>query len=134
MADFGASGAIARRMGSLGSIAASHADGSEFPAEASFSQFKVRPHAYYTAIIRDVSERTRIIAELRASEERERTHAKDMQAMLFAVPADVCIAHDHRKPAAYRLVQRRGGAPSVSRRAAGLCRIVEHKMDFSSRA
>jgi PAS domain S-box-containing protein len=94
MDDFGTSGAAARRMGSLGSIAACRADGSEFPAEASISQFKVGAHAYFTAIIRDVSERTRIIADLRASEERERRHARDMRNILFAVPAAVCIAHD----------------------------------------
>jgi PAS domain S-box-containing protein len=94
MDGFGTSGAAARRMGSLGSIAACRADGSEFPAEASISQFKVESHAYYTAIIRDVSERTQIIAELRASEERERRHARETRNILFAVPAAVCIAHD----------------------------------------
>ncbi|MDQ2819021.1 MAG: PAS domain-containing sensor histidine kinase [Pseudomonadota bacterium] len=92
--DFGAPGAVARRMGSLGTIAACRADGSEFPAEASISHHRVGAHIHYTAIIRDVSERNRIVADLHASEERERLHAQALENILFAVPAAVCIAHD----------------------------------------
>ena len=94
MRHFSASGSAARRMGSLGSIAACRADGTEFTAEASISHFKVGASVYYTAIIRDVTERTRMLAELQASEHRERIHAKEMKNILFAVPAAVCIAHD----------------------------------------
>lgn len=94
MTDFSASGAAARRMGNLGSVAACRADGTEFSAEVSISHFSVGAGVYYTAIVRDVTERTRIVEDLRASEQRERTHAKEMQNILFAVPAAVCIAHD----------------------------------------
>ncbi len=91
---FGTSGSTARRMRSLGALAACRADGTEFAVEASISQFRVGASVCYTAIIRDVTERTRILADLQASEERERMHSKDLQNILFAVPAAVCIAHD----------------------------------------
>ena len=94
MTDFGTSNSIARRMGNLGTIAACRADGTEFSAEASISHFKVGNAVHYTAIVRDVTERTRILEELRASEQRARLHAKEMNNILFAVPAAVCIAHD----------------------------------------
>lgn len=91
---FAESGAAARRMGDLDAVAARRADGTEFPAEASISHFKIERQVFYTAIVRDVSERTHAIAELRASEERERAHSQEIRNILFAVPAAVCIAHD----------------------------------------
>jgi protein-histidine pros-kinase len=94
MQAFSAAGSTARRMGNLGALAACRADGTEFAAEASISQFRVGAGVCYTAIIRDVTERTRILAELQASEERARMHSKEMKNILFAVPAAVCIAHD----------------------------------------
>lgn len=91
---FGVSGSASRRMGSLGSVAAIRADGTEFPAEASISHFDLGQGIFYTAIVRDITERTRVAAELDASERRERERSQELRNLLFAVPAAVCIAHD----------------------------------------
>lgn len=91
---FSASGATARQMGKLDALAARRADGTAFAAEASISHFQVGAKAYHTAILRDVTERSQTLANLQASEERERIHSNEMKNMLFAVPAAVCIAHD----------------------------------------
>ena len=91
---FGISGSASRRMGSLGSIMAIRADGTEFPAEASISYFDLGQGICYTAIVRDISERMRVEEELHASERRERERSQELSNLLFAVPAAVCIAHD----------------------------------------
>ena len=91
---FGISGSASRRMGSLGSIMAIRADGTEFPAEASISHFDLGQGICYTAIVRDISERMRVEEELHASERRERERSQELSNLLFAVPAAVCIAHD----------------------------------------
>lgn len=91
---FGASGSASRRMGGAGSVTAIRADGTEFPAEASISHFNLGQGTRYTAIVRDITERTRIIAELHASERRERERSQQLSNLLFAVPAAVRIAHD----------------------------------------
>ena len=91
---FGVSGSASRRMGSLGSVTAMRADGTEFPAEASISHFNLGQGIFYTAIVRDTTERTRIEQELHASEKRERERSQELSNLLFAVPAAVCIAHD----------------------------------------
>lgn len=91
---FGASGGGSRRMGSLGSVTAIRADGTEFPAEASISRFDIGLGICYTAIVRDISERMHVTEELHASERRERERAQELKNLLFAVPAAVCIAHD----------------------------------------
>jgi PAS domain S-box-containing protein len=91
---FGASGSSSRRMGGLGSVMAMRADGTEFPAEASISQFDLGQGICYTAIVRDITERMRTERELHASERRERERAQELRNLLFAAPAAVCIAHD----------------------------------------
>ena len=91
---FGDSGATSRRMGSLGSVTAIRADGTEFPAEASISHFDVGPDTYYLAIMRDITDRMRTERELHASEQRERARSQELSKLLFAVPAAICIGHD----------------------------------------
>ena len=91
---FGISGSASRRMGSLGSILAIRADGTEFPAEASISHFDLGQGICYTAIVRDITERIRVEEALHASERRERERSQELSNLLFAVPAAVCIAHD----------------------------------------
>ena len=91
---FGISGSASRRMGSLGSIMAIRANGTEFPAEASISYFDLGQGICYTAIVRDITERMRVEEELHASERRERERSQELSNLLFAVPAAVCIAHD----------------------------------------
>lgn len=91
---FGTSESASRRMGPLGSVAAVRADGTEFPAEASISDFDLGHGIFYTAIMRDITERTRIERELHNSERRERERSDELSNLLYAVPAAVCITHD----------------------------------------
>jgi PAS domain S-box-containing protein len=50
----------ARSMGHLGEIFGLHADGSEFPIDASISQHEVNGEKMFTVMLRDVSERERL--------------------------------------------------------------------------
>jgi PAS domain S-box-containing protein len=54
---FGAANTITRRMGSARPIHGMRADGSTFPIEASIAKLDADGHRYYTAILRDVSQR-----------------------------------------------------------------------------
>jgi len=65
---FGATGVTSRRMGAQQVLVALRSDGSEFPIEASISQFVDGDQKLFTAILRDVSERIRNEARLERSE------------------------------------------------------------------
>lgn len=65
---FGQSGVTTRRMGQLGTVMGLRGDGEEFPLEAAISQVTVQGHRFYTAILRDVSERRRLEEQLRRTE------------------------------------------------------------------
>lgn len=65
---FGRTRVTNRRMGMLGSVIGQRADGDEFPAEASISQFDTPTGKFYTVILRDISERRRIEEQLRQTE------------------------------------------------------------------
>ena len=62
---FSRSGISNRKMGNLGTVTGVRADGTEFPIEASISQFSINTRKYFTAILRDVTERVRAEEELR---------------------------------------------------------------------
>jgi PAS domain S-box-containing protein len=49
---------------------------------------------WHMAIVQDITERKRAEEALRASEARERTKSKELEAVLDAVPVSVFIAHD----------------------------------------
>jgi PAS domain S-box-containing protein len=65
---FGQSGVTSRRMGQLGTVMGLRANGEEFPVEAAISQVTVQGHKFFTAILRDVSERLRLEEQLRRTE------------------------------------------------------------------
>jgi PAS domain S-box-containing protein len=65
---FGQSGVTSRRMGQLGTVMGLRADGEEFPIEAAISHVTVQGNQFFTAILRDVSERTRLEEQLRRTE------------------------------------------------------------------
>ena len=72
---FGKSSSPAQRMGERSEVFGRRKDGSEFPAEASISQLKLGDKKIFTAILRDISDRSRAEKALRESEERFRTVA-----------------------------------------------------------
>ncbi|HEY5627474.1 MAG TPA: PAS domain S-box protein, partial [Nitrospira sp.] len=59
MRSFGESGETSRRMRALGAVTGLRADGSEFPIEAAISHITIEDKKYYTAIVRDISERAK---------------------------------------------------------------------------
>jgi PAS domain S-box-containing protein len=65
---FGQSGATSRKMGQLGTVTGVRADEEEFPIEAAISHFTVEGKKHYTVILRDVTERDRLSAQLRKAE------------------------------------------------------------------
>ncbi|MGQ0667390.1 MAG: PAS domain-containing protein, partial [Nitrospiraceae bacterium] len=69
---FGQSGVTSRKMGELGTVIGSRADGEEFPIEAAISHITADGKKFYTVILRDISERRKAEATLRQAEERFR--------------------------------------------------------------
>jgi len=65
---FGQSGATSRKMGQLGTVMGVRTDGEEFPIEAAISYVIVEGKKHYTVILRDVTERDRLNAQLRKAE------------------------------------------------------------------
>jgi two-component system, cell cycle sensor histidine kinase and response regulator CckA len=70
IAAFRRTGVTTRAMGELRPLSGVRLDGEEFPIEASISQVSAGGRRLYTVIIRDITERVRAEAALRASEER----------------------------------------------------------------
>lgn len=73
VAAFAKTGVTSRSMGHLGALSGLHADGHEFPMEASISQLEIAGQKIFTVILRDITERKRAEEELRNSEHRYRS-------------------------------------------------------------
>jgi PAS domain S-box-containing protein len=65
---FGQSGVTSRKMGQLGLVTGLRADGEEFPIEAAISHVTVEGTKFFTVILRDITERTRLEEQLRRTE------------------------------------------------------------------
>ncbi|MEO6575794.1 MAG: PAS domain S-box protein, partial [Polyangiaceae bacterium] len=78
---FGITGRSSRRKGTLAAFWGVRADGREFPVEASFSQIKVGGEKFYTAILRDVTERRQAEANLQRTSEQMRALARHLQVI-----------------------------------------------------
>ena len=92
--DFGSGAIAARRMGERGGVAVLRKDGSEVPAEASITRAVVGGEVYYTAALRDVSER------LRADREREALLSAALEATRQRDEVLSVVSHDLRTPLA----------------------------------
>lgn len=60
-----------------------HRDGTEVPLSVSFAEFKQNGERRFIGILRDISERTRMEAELREREERFRQMAENIQEVVW---------------------------------------------------
>ena len=69
--DFGNSGVSKRAMGQAGVVRAMRFDGTEFPIEASISRVMVGGRTQFTVVLRDISLRTSLEAQLRESQKME---------------------------------------------------------------
>ena len=78
---FGATSASSRRAGTLGAVWGLRADGQEFPVEASISQIEVGGEKFFTAILRDVTERRQTEAELKRTSEEMRALARHLEVI-----------------------------------------------------
>lgn len=65
---FGQSGVTNRKMGQLGTVTGLRTDGEEFPIEAAISHVMVQGTKFFTAILRDITERTQLEEQLRRTE------------------------------------------------------------------
>lgn len=85
---FGKTSVTKRSMGRLGMVYGLRANGEEFPIEVSISQANFDGKKTFTAILRDITERKQIEAQLRESEQRFRAMADSAPAMIWVSGVD----------------------------------------------
>lgn len=78
---FGVTGVSERQMGKQRRLYALHANGREFPIEASISQVYDGGAKLYTVMLRDITERVRVEDELRVSREELQRLSENIQRM-----------------------------------------------------
>jgi two-component system sensor kinase FixL len=105
---FGQTNVTRRTMGALGDITGVRSDGTEFPIEASISQFDVAGQKRYTVILRDITERKHAEERLRAANARLEQSNRELQDFAYVASHD--LQEPLRKIQAFgdRLQQRYG--------------------------
>lgn len=93
-----------RHMGKTGVVTGLRADNQEFPLEGSISQVKVSGRKYFTAIMRDITERQRIEDELRDRHEFVLTLVNTMEQGLIVLDENAQL--EFVNPAFSRMLQR----------------------------
>lgn len=84
---YGSKATGSRRMGAQYPVLGLRANGEEFPIEASLSRFEAGGESFFTAIVRDVTERKKSEQALRESEQRFRQMAESIHDVFFLVDA-----------------------------------------------
>ena len=118
---FGATGVTSRRMGGSALVYGQHADGHEFPLDASISQLDTPEGKLFTVILRDVSERVKAQEELavfasEASAVREQEKKRiarelhdDLAQSITALKMDTIWVRDHLASHPEQAVERLAG-------------------------
>jgi PAS domain S-box-containing protein len=100
---FGETGVTSRRMGHLGALTGMRADGEQFPFEASISQTQAFGDRFYTVILRDITDRMRDEAQIRALNARLEQRVAERTAELEAKNRELetftySVSHDLKAP------------------------------------
>lgn len=80
---FGQSGVTTRKMGQLGSVMGLRSNGEEFPIEAAISHIAVEKRAFYTVILRDITERKQVEEVIREGERKLATLVGNLPGFVY---------------------------------------------------
>ncbi|MBK9306908.1 MAG: PAS domain S-box protein [Nitrospira sp.] len=85
---FGQSGVTTRKMGQLGSVMGRRSNGEEFPIEAAISHIAVDKRAFYTVILRDITERKQVEEIIREGERKLATLVGNLPGFVYRCQND----------------------------------------------